>query len=237
MLEQVGLSQKQAIVYMALLELGESSVLRIAQKTSIKRPTVYVTLEALLERGLVERIPKGGKSAYQAFDPEVVLKSFRERVDALDQAIPELRAMMAGSPRKPRVRVYEGKKSILRFYESEIFSGKNILALVNIRELRAIFSRDELNGMLYIMKAGGGNIRELTDQSREADEYLIEKNRLELGGSKFLPSGFSLGIDLLMYGDTVAMISPKNLMAVVIEDRAISASQKQFFEFVWKSCA
>lgn len=221
---------------MALLELGEASVLRIAQKTAIKRPTVYVTLEALLEKGLVERVPKGGKSAYQALDPGVMLKHFRERVDGLDKAIPELRALMAAAPHKPRVRSYEGKKSILHLYEHEIFGGGEVSAFVDIKGLRSVFSREELYGLSHIMKANGVKIRELLDDSVESREYLIEKNRLGLGESRFLPHNFVLGIDLPICGDKVAMISPKNLMAVVIEDRAISASQKQFFEFVWKSC-
>lgn len=235
-LEQVGLSQKEAMVYMALLELGEASVLRIAQKTALKRPTVYITLETLLEKSLVERIPKGGKSAYQAVAPEVVLAHFRERVDALDMVVPELRTMMAAAPHRPRVRSYEGKKSILHLYEQEIFNGGEVSAFVDMRSLRNMLSREELYEISHIMKANDVTIRELLDDSPESHEYLIEKNRLGLGETRLLPHNFVLGIDLTIYGDTVAMISPKNLMAVVIEDRAVSASQKQFFEFVWKSC-
>lgn len=235
-LEQVGLSQKEAMVYVALLELGEASVLRIAQKTGIKRPTVYVTLEALLGHGLVERVPKGGKSAYQALDPETVFKHFQERVDGLDKAIPELHALMATAPHRPRVRSYEGKKSILRLYEQEIFSGGAVSAFVDMKSLRNMLSREELYEISYVMKANGVQIRELLDDSAESREYLLEKNRLELGETRLLPHDFVLEIDLTIYGDMVAMISPKNLMAVVIEDRAISASQKQFFEFVWRSC-
>lgn len=221
---------------MALLELGEASVLRIAQKAALKRPTVYVTLEALLEHGLVERVPKGGKSAYQALDPDIMAKRFEERAESVRNLVPELRAMMIAAPHRPRVRVYEGKKNILNLYEEEIFCTEAVVAFVNMRELRKVFSRDELNGTLHIMKASSLSIRELLDDSIETREHVAEKNRLELGESRLLPPNFVLGIDLLVYADTVAMISPKNLIAVVIEDRAISASQKQFFEFVWKSC-
>lgn len=234
-LEQAGLSKKEATVYTALLELGMTSVLRIAQKTSIKRPTVYITLETLLEKGLVERIPKGGKSMYQALDPGVVLKQFRERIDTFDQALPELRALMMAAPHRPRVRCFEGKKAILNLYTHEIFGGTEVTSFGNIKELRTVISGGELYDLVHIMKANGSKIRELIDDSSESREYLAEKNRLGLGETKFFPHDFSLEIDLLIYGDTVAMVSPKNLMAVVIEDRAISASQKQFFEFVWKS--
>ena len=107
---------------------------------------------------------------------------------------------------------------------------------MDIKGLRSVFSREELYGMSHVMKANGVQIRELLDDSAESREYLLEKNRLNLGETRFLPPDFILGVDMPIYGDKVAMISPKNLMAVVIEDRAISASHKQFFEFVWKSC-
>ena len=68
--KEVGLTDKEAAVYLALLELGVASVLRIASKAGVKRPTAYITLAALREKGFVEVIPKGTTTLYQAVDPE-----------------------------------------------------------------------------------------------------------------------------------------------------------------------
>lgn len=233
-LEEIGLTKKGAAIYMALLELGETSVLHIAQKSGMKRPTVYITLGALQEKGLIECIPKGVKMLYQAISPDVVLKRYREKVDALDKAVPELHALMAAGPRKPRVRFYEGRKSILALYTEEIFCEGEVFALTNIQTLRGMLSCDELHGLLHIMRANSVEIQDLLDDSSEAQEYVAEKERLSLGQSRLLPPTLSLNIDLLIYGEKVAIISPKNLIAVVIEDRAISNAQKQFFEFIWQ---
>jgi len=234
-LEQLGLTQKEAAVYLAVLELGRAPVLRIAQKAGIKRPTAYITLAELQEKGFVVSIPRGGTTLYQAVDPEDILKRFDEKVGALKEALPELKSLFNVAPGKPKVRFYEGKKNIIELYENEVFHASEIIGAVSMRNLRKTLTASELMGMLHILKANSGTITDMLDDSPETREYMAEKNRLQLGDTKLLPNDFTLGTDLLVYGDTVAMISLTNLIAVVIEDRAIAQAQRQFLEFLWKT--
>src|SRR3989338_2804168 len=234
-LQGIGLTAKEGAVYLAALELGQAPVLRIAHKAGIKRPTAYVILNALREKGFIEVIPKGTTTLYQAVDPEKIVRGFDEKVSAFNVALPELKSLHNAAPGKPRVRFYEGKKSIMALYEKEIFNAHEILALVDIRTLRSMMSRDELDGLTHSMKATGGAIREFMEDSPEALEYLAEKNRLALGETKFLPHGTHFGVDILVYDHTVAMISPKTLIAVVTEDAAISGAQRQLLESLWTS--
>jgi len=44
-LEKLGLNEKEARVYLALLELGESNIQGLSAKSSVKRTTVYDILE------------------------------------------------------------------------------------------------------------------------------------------------------------------------------------------------
>jgi hypothetical protein len=81
--------------------------------------------------------------------------------------------------------------------------------------------------------ANRGTIRDLLENSPEAHEYVEEKNRLNLGETKFLPQNMQFSVDIMVYNQTVAMISPKNIIAVLIEDAAIAASQRQLLEFIW----
>lgn len=234
-LEQIGLTQKEAAVYLATLELGQASVLRIAQKAEIKRPTVYITLGALRENGFVVSIPKGSKTLYQAIDPKDILAKLKEKVAAFKDTLPEILSLANAAPGKAKIRFFEGKKNLLALYENEIFRSKNIAGITSMHELRKVFSLDELTGMLHLMKGSGGRIDEIDEDSPESREYRTEKDRLKLGETKSLPKGFSFEIDFLLYDNCVAMISIKNRMAVVIEDRAIAHAQRQFFNFLWKA--
>ena len=49
-LNKTGLHEKEAKVYLALLELGTADVSDIAAKAGVKRPTSYLVLDELKER-------------------------------------------------------------------------------------------------------------------------------------------------------------------------------------------
>lgn len=235
-LEQMGLTQKQAAVYLAALELAEAPALQIARKAGIKRPTAYVALASLQEEGFIEIVPKGGSTLYRAVDPDKLLNKFQEKIDAFKSSLPELRSILNVSPTKPRVRFYEGRNAILSLYETQIFGKKkDIIGVVSIKDVRKILSRDQTLGMLHLMKANDIRIRDILERSAEAEEYFQEKNRLGVGETRSLPENLGFDIDMLVYENTVAMISPKALIAVVIEDAAISSAQRQFLEFLWKT--
>lgn len=234
-LKGIGLSDKESAVYLAALELGQASVLRIAQKAGVKRPTAYITLAALGEKGFVEAIPKGATTLYQAVDPEKIHERFQKKIKAFGVILPELRSILNAAPGKPRVRFYEGRKSITALYENEISRGGDIIAVVSIQKIRDMISPEKLIGFTHLMKANGTTIRDILEDSPEAREYVKEKNRLCLGESKFLPADMNFEIDMLVYGTTVAMVSPKTLIAVVIEDVGISGAHRKLLEALWIS--
>jgi len=61
-LQKLGLNKNEARIYLAALELGQSSVQKLASKVSMSRPTVYRILESLQNKELIEKIDhkKGG---------------------------------------------------------------------------------------------------------------------------------------------------------------------------------
>ena len=66
-LEQTGFSDKEALVYASLLELGGAYPSRIAEYAGLKRSTVYNVLLHLSVRGLISEIDKKSKLFYQIF--------------------------------------------------------------------------------------------------------------------------------------------------------------------------
>ena len=72
-LVKLGLSEKEARIYLLLLQIGSSPVSALAKRAHIKRVSVYSVLETLFDRGLVtfEQHPEGKR--YLAYDPECLL--------------------------------------------------------------------------------------------------------------------------------------------------------------------
>ena len=52
-LEEIGLSEKEANVYLAILKVGRGTAYKIARLAGVKTPTTYLMLDDLLKKGLV----------------------------------------------------------------------------------------------------------------------------------------------------------------------------------------
>ena len=52
-LEKLGLNKKEAQIYLAALESGETNIEGLSKKSKIKRTTVYDIVESLKEKGLL----------------------------------------------------------------------------------------------------------------------------------------------------------------------------------------
>lgn len=127
-LEKLGLSDKEAKVYLAALELGPHSVQDIARKAGVNRATTYVMIEGLTQRGLMTSFERGKKRLFSAEPPDRLLsivrvkeQELREREREFSQVLPELRAILAASGERPRVRFFEGPEG-LRAIREEILA-------------------------------------------------------------------------------------------------------------------
>ncbi len=69
-LQEIGLNEKDAKVYLASLELGQSVVQDIAKKAGVNRAMTYFVIEALMKMGLMSSFHKGKKQFFVATDPD-----------------------------------------------------------------------------------------------------------------------------------------------------------------------
>ncbi|HBL39633.1 TPA: hypothetical protein DDZ10_03085 [Candidatus Uhrbacteria bacterium] len=112
---EIGLSEKEAAVYLSACELGPSGAQEISRKSGVNRATVYVCLEALQKRGYVSTSSVLGKTLFVAGPPSELLASAKEEADAarkkearLAEAMPQLAALYNVEGSKPKVLFMEG---------------------------------------------------------------------------------------------------------------------------------
>src|SRR3990167_10618330 len=99
-LTEIGLSSKEAGVYIALLLLGHGTVSQISRRAGINRTTGYDILDSLLSKGLVSISGKEPKQEYRAESPENIGKFLRQDIEIKKEAlvktqllIPELKSI------------------------------------------------------------------------------------------------------------------------------------------------
>jgi sugar-specific transcriptional regulator TrmB len=123
-LQDIGLNEKEALVYLALLQVDAASVADLAKKTKIKRPTVYVVLKGLMKKGLASEIQVGKKIHYQAEPPER-LETFVERQKTvleeqqkrLKDIIPQLKGIERELGERPIIKFFEGRDGSISAHE------------------------------------------------------------------------------------------------------------------------
>jgi len=122
-----GLSNKEADVYVAALQLGFSTVQELAQKASINRTTAYTQIKNLIARGLIKVVEKYGKLYYVAESPEYLRRiqeqqeqEVARRKTVLENILPELESIYNLAVEKPTVKYYDYNEESLNRIRTEI---------------------------------------------------------------------------------------------------------------------
>jgi len=234
-LKQAGLSQKEARVYLASLELGPASISQIATRAQLKRPTVYLVMSDLMKKSFIIKILKGRRTFYRAENPEKIVTDLRSKLVKLEKAAPQLESLYQNPPRKAKVRFYEGREEIKKLYWEAATSGRDFICCFSFRNYSRLVSKKENDKIFEIIEKKKLKIKDLVEDSKESREYARMKTRKNIGQTKFLPKNFQTKTDLFVYGDKVVMISFSSLSATVIEDEDIAETQRNFLKFMWKN--
>jgi predicted transcriptional regulator len=235
-LEELGLSQAETKIYLALLETGQSLAGPVIKKTGLHRGTTYQVLQRLKEKGVVSSIIRGKKQYFEAAPPDSLLDMLRQREELLRGIMPKLKEKMKSSREKQEVAVYSG-----------------------VRGLRTVLDKvlDELtpNGEYYDFGVSG-LFRTVMGpywyiwQSRKKksnigayvvfDEKVKENRQLlaeYVGNARFFPREFASVTDTMIYKDTVVLLvwtaSPP--IAIVIRNRKNAESFRNQFRLIWKN--
>jgi len=135
-LQAIGLSENEALVYQLLLDLGPKPAQTLVEPSGLGRGNLYNTLNSLKEKGLIAE-QSGTKKVYQAVDPENLRKlaktqviSAQETLNQLEATLPTLKSAFRLITHKPVLRVFEGIDGLKDIYKEILEAGQPIYSLV-----------------------------------------------------------------------------------------------------------
>ncbi len=241
-LQQLGLTENETLLYLAALDLGETSVTEISKHAKLKRPTAYLAIASLELLGLMSRIKKGKRNTISAVHPNRLSQIARFREKQLDKIIPSLVARHKKSYDKPSVQMFEGKSGAELVYK-ELFEylseGNEAKWIGNIDYVQEHFP--ELINLYthYVYKAKRPKIKELLVDSPAARKFadtLNKKTNSKNVEVRFLPSGFNSGqTDQLILNKKIVTFSlGKQLFVISTQSEEISKTQNAIFDELWK---
>ena len=239
-LQKLGLSEKEALVYLSSLELGPSPVQGISRMADVNRATTYVMIENLMQHGLMSSFQKGKKMLYTAEMPErlhrIVHKErdiVKEKEETIKRILPDLDAVCAAAGERPKVSFYEGEEGLEAMRET-IFGSKS-------KELEDFVSLDDLRHLLpedhwkkHNQRLIKNNITGRVIFSSESSYEPPEAGRQSWKYKRIPKKDFPMHGELTVYGNKVAMVSLKGkLIGVVIESSEMATMTRSMFELAW----
>ncbi len=231
---QLGLDQKESAVYLALLELKEATVLEIAKKAQIKRPTAYVVLNQLATKGMASRLLKNRRTFYAPEHPRKLVTEAEMRLKEIKSAAPQLEALLGLVEGKPSVMIYEGKENLDIAYDESFAIKGEVLYMSTIKLSQEVFQRTFRKMDLATL---GPNffMRELVDDSEQGKEYQSKVTgpfrKVKRMPAQFLPFNVDIGI----FGNRVLITSvSKEYFTVSLQSPEIAQAFKFLFEAMWQ---
>jgi sugar-specific transcriptional regulator TrmB len=233
-LKQIGLSEKQAKIYLASLELGETTIKEIAKKAEIKRTTIYDLIDELLESGLIKQTIKGRKKKFIAASPEELQLLIKKREVLLSQIIPTLNLMRSTNKTKPKISFYEGRTGLMEIYADTLKYSGDILAFASDDVAKILgtdwaehYIKQRVNKRIYY--------KGIIAQSTLIEKKFTSKNQVQLRSTKIIDNKkYPLSNEIMVYGhQKIAIISAKDAMGIVIKSAEIYLTQKSIFELLW----
>ncbi|PIQ07485.1 MAG: hypothetical protein COW72_00120, partial [Candidatus Nealsonbacteria bacterium CG18_big_fil_WC_8_21_14_2_50_37_10] len=139
-LRKLGLSEKEVRVYLAGLELGPSSVQKIAKKAKITRPTTYEIIKTLEEKGLFTETKQKKKRLFVAQSPERILGVMRIQKREIEEKEREFIRVIAAleskySKEKEGAEVFKGREGLKALEEILSFSSTPEILVINSKIL------------------------------------------------------------------------------------------------------
>lgn len=231
-LQSYGLSDKQAKVYLACLELGSAPVVKIAQKAGLSRSTVYEVLEHLAHEGFVSTFNKKKIKYFSAEDPNQVIRLAESKVNTLKDALPELNAIAVAFRKRPTVRFYQGKEEMKMILEEILAEAESLVCFASADDYLNELGEEHRKFLKrrIIKKIPIRVIARDSAKARERQKLGVG----ELRQMRLVVDDYQFHGLKYIWKNKIAMFSfTGDLVAVVIESKELAEMERAMFEHLW----
>ena len=236
-LKEIGLTDTEIKVYLALLSLGATSAGKVFSDTGIHRRNLYDTLNKLVNKGLVTYVKENKIKFFQAKNPENLINYIEEQKSEIEEKkketqglIPELKSKFNSLKPEIEAEIYRGEEGI-----------KTILKeCLNYNEVLFIGATGDVENRLPYFWPQYNKKREklkckwkllLVHESK--DKSITKSKYYEY---KILPKILS-GLNVIyIYGDYVAnVLWLEKPLAFVTKHKELAKNYRKYFDYLWEN--
>ena len=236
-LSALGLKEKEAAVYEALLKSGEVPIAELIVVLKEHPQIVYRHIEHLAARGMVIVTTRKHRKYVRAEDPRALERKEVRRLEYLQQSLPDLLALQK-----------TGKDAIVR-----VSRGSEAVRALRLKGIERLPE----GGIYYVIGGSGDRFYEVMGERNES----VEKKRIQkkikkrlvtfdsqrktmlrqeqwktYADYRFLPQSFPIPSSTNIAGDLVAiLIWTEDPIVIEIESPHVAESYRNYFSVLWKA--
>ncbi|HMD81344.1 MAG TPA: helix-turn-helix domain-containing protein [Anaerolineales bacterium] len=242
-LEELGLSPNEVRVYLASLELGAATVLQLAAKSAVVRPTAHVAVGGLVKRGLMSSHTRGKKQYYQAERPGRLLRIIEEekkkifaRESKLLSVLPGLESLIMLSKERPEVKYYEGFEGLEALREILLHSkAKEFVSICNQKALKQVVSEPSVVVHSYKIIKSGISGKQIILYSKNDRVSFTQKSSNIKHKLKLVKDNSNLA-EITIFENNVALLAYLDKpIGFLLKSKDIAGVARQLFDLAWGS--
>ena len=229
LLQDLGLEEKEAKVYLALLSLGETTATKISKKTNLDRTLIYQLGNKLIEKGLASYIIKNNVRYFSAANPEKLVQDLKEKEKQLQKAMPQLIRLTKVQEQETKVEIYRGKEGLKTVLKDIIRTKKNYVGLgeegrfqkvlpIYVHKFLKQLEKNDIHEKVLVRE----DLKSITLKSKNSIFRYISKDYLS-------------PVTTLIYGNKVAnFIWTLPYHTILTTNKEVADSFRSHFEALWK---
>lgn len=243
---QIGFTNNEAKIYLALINLGAQPANIIAKKAGLKRTTVYPLLDNLQKKSLISSFIKNGIKFFAVNDIKNILEYLDRKKRLIDHQkdfvldiLPRMEQLRVGTLSPPKVHYFEGADGVENVMNDSLKSSGPIASIVSVRKWLESDLNDFLKNYTKCIFEKHIPIKVLSKDTEEArcffEEYVrAAKHLLEIRYVRDLGDLFDNIVNI--YDNKVAIVSPEKgfEFGVMIDSEEFANTQRSIFGLAWK---
>jgi len=235
-LENMGLSEKEGRVYVALLPYRDIGSSKLIQMTGLHGQFVYDALARLEEKGLARHVTQNGRKKFSANTPNRLLSLIEEKRHSAQSVAKELQSRYAGE-REQDVEIFQGEGAFIahQFKLLERQPRDTVIDVIASESERyqATFEAEGLwDDYIKILRDKNIQTRYL---GQESQRERLKKMEAQFPWTYRVLPGHATGLmNTDIWNDNVTLnIFGSPILSITITGREIADGYRQFFEALW----
>lgn len=240
-LEQIGLTESEVRVYLALLKLGETTAGPIVDEARVTRSKIYDILERLKNKGLVSYITKESTKYFSAADPSNILeylnnkeKEIEKQKVSVKNLLKKLEQQYKKAIEKKIAEVFIGMGGmqnafnllIKEFTQNEIYYAFGAGKGEDVEKIQIFFDRLHKERVKKRVKS---NI--IFNESSRG--LFISQEKSKFVKARYLIKSTPAAINIYK-NYTIIAILVKEPITFLIRNEEVAESFKEYFKVMWK---